>query len=280
MKKRILALLGAVMMLTGCGSEETVTPTETTPAQVSTTDPVYSGEMKTVWVHDEVIRTDASGSYRTDYVYREDNTLSDVVMYDADGKEQQRYQVTCDRYGNPVQWTMGTEDGNTTVDYTFDDRGNMTKTEVYGDSSLLSTTENIWSGDLRVSTTVKAQGIEQRTEYTFDEKGLAIRQDLYVDGILTAYAICTNDDQGRILVSQGYDLKGNKDTAVTYTYADNLETRVTTDKDGEVLRTQTIEYDEHGNMIKTTVVDTRGTAEEVHSWIAVEVPVESPRAGM
>lgn len=284
MKKKILALLALALVLTGCGDPETENTTD--PALSVETTPPYSGEMKTVWVHESISRTDENGTSRTEYLYREDGTLSDVVMYGTDDKEQQRYKVTCDDHGNPVRWvmTVETEDAvmESSVEYTFDGLGRTVGTYAYTDGVLITSTENRWEGDLQTDTTIKAvtQDIEQKTAYTYDEEGLLICQDLYVDGELAAYAVCTNDEQGRVVLSQGYDLEGNPTTTVTYTYEENKETRVSTDETGKVLRTQVMEYDDHGNLIKNAVEDERGTATQTHTWRAVQVPVSVPRAAV
>lgn len=288
MKKKILALLGLALILTGCAAnedEQSLAPStteNTTPT--AATAPIYSGRLKTVWVHETISRTDENGTSRTEYVYREDGTLSDVVMYGTDDKEQQRYAVTCDDYGNPIRWVMTVETEETTtesaVEYIFDDQGHTAGTYVYTDGVLITSTENQWEGELQTATTMKAvtQDIEQKTTYTYDEAGRLVRQDLYVDGELAAYALCTHDEQGRVSVSQGYDLEGKPTTAVTYTYEENKETRVSTDETGKVVRTQVMEYDQYGNIIKNAVKDERGTATQTHTWKAVEVPESWPRA--
>lgn len=285
MKKKILLLLGLALILTGCGEDPAVQPTAQTERVIETTPP-YTGETKTVWLHEAISRTDETGTSRTEYVYREDGTLSDVVMYDTEGQEQQRYVVTCDEYGNPTRWVMTVEIEDATVEsaveYVFDGLGRTVGTYAYTDGVLITSTENDFEGDLQTATTVKAvtQDIEQKTTYTYDNEGLLIRQDLYVDGTLTAYAVCTSDEQGRTTVSQGYDLEGNPTTAVTYTYEENKETRVSTDETGQVVRTQVMEYDEHGNLIKNTVEDSRGTATQTHTYRSVEVPTNVPRAAV
>lgn len=271
MKRKLFSLLAAAaVLLTGCGGGDPDAP-ETTTASTKT---------KTVYVHSSITRVDANSTSRSEYTYRDNNTLSAVAVYDGDDKELQRYRVNCDENGNPVDWITETEEGTDRVSYTYDDLGNTLGTYIYSDDQLMTSTEYTWSGKLRISTTVKAQGFEQRTEYTYNEKGHLIRQDLYVDGELTAYAICTSDEQGRMILSQGYDLEGNPDSTVTCTYEGNTEIRITADAAGITQRTQTIEYDDHGNMIKNTLTDADGKVAltEEHTWKAVEVPENSPRA--
>ena len=91
-----------------------------------------------------------------------------MIISDASGEELERYLVSCDENGNPVEWTSAT---GTSILYTYDDQGRTLRTETYNDDTLLTSTEYTWSGALRVSVTVKTLTQEQRTEYTYDDKG-------------------------------------------------------------------------------------------------------------
>lgn len=273
MKKRICLLLVLVLLLCGCG--ETPVPEEsTTEATVAKT--------KTVYVHSSLTRSDSSGINRTEYLYRDNGTLSEVVVRDGNGTEVQRYRVNCDENGNPVDWIM--PDGTSAIRYRFDDHGHTLGTYIYSGTDLVTSTEYTFSGDLRVSTTVKApaQGLEQRIEYTYDENNCLIRQDQYVGGQLSAYGICTCDEEGRPLTMQSYDLENTPTSVTTYTYDGNTETRVITHDSGIIIQTQVLTYDEHNNLLTNTFTDGEGTtlSTEEHTWIPVEVPVDSPRSSI
>ena len=181
MKKLFSLLLCSALVFSGCGAEPETTEGTT---QADTT--------KTVYVHSSLTRTDSAGTYRTEYVYRENNTLSDVVIRDDTDTEIQHYRVNCDENGNPVDWIATEDEIQSSIRYQFDDQGHTMGTYAYTGGELITSTEYTFSGDLRVSTTVKAvaQGFEQRIEYTYDENNRLIRQDQYVDGQLSAYAIC------------------------------------------------------------------------------------------
>ena len=273
MKKLLPLLLTLAMMFSGCGQE----PVETEPTS-------NQPETKTVYVHTSITRTDSSATYRTEYLYNDQDLLTDVVITNEEGEETQRYQVTCDENGNPMEWKTALEGVESSIAYRFDEHGHTLGTYAYSGDTLVTSTEYTWSGDLRISNTVKAatQGFEQRIEYTYDEHNRLIRQDQYVDGTLSAYAICTCDDQGRLLISQGYDLEGNPSSTITCTYEDNTETRVTTLSTGSVLQTQVLTYDEAGNLLSNTLKDGEGKllSTETHTWKPVEVPADSPRASI
>lgn len=274
MKKLMFLFLVATLILTGCGGDSEPTAASTTTA----TEP----KTRTVYVHSSITRTDASATYRTEYLYRDNDTLCDVVICNEAGTEVQHYRVNCDENGNPLDW-IATEDGaNSKISYRFDQWGHTVGTYVYTGGDLVTSTEYTFSGDLRVSTTVKtaAQNYDQRTEYTYDDKNQLIRQDLYISGELTSYSICTCDEQGRLLTSQGYDLDNQPTGTITCTYEEHTETRVTTDATGTVLQTQVMTYDAHGNLLTSTITDGDGNlrSKEEHTWKPIEVPVDSPRA--
>lgn len=273
MKKGFCLLLMLVLLLCGCG--------EASVPEESTTE-TTAAKTKTVYVHSSLTRSDGNSINRTEYVYRDNGTLSEVVVWDGDGTEVQRYRVNCDENGNPVDWI--TPDSSSSIRYRFDDQGHTLGTYIYSGTDLVTSTEYTFSGDLRVSATVttSAQNLEQRIEYTYDENNRLIRQDQYVGGELSAYGICTCDEQGRPLTMQSYDLENNPTSTVTYTYDGNTEKRVITLDSGIIIQTQVLTYDEHHNLLTNTFTDGEGTttSSEEHTWMAVEVPADSPRCSI
>jgi hypothetical protein len=278
MKKIFALICAAAILLCGCGpSQEATDPTE----GESTAPP----EQKTVYVHSSITRRDASGSvHHTEYVYNEKNMLTHVVITDQEGTEIQRYQVTCDEYGNPQEWSTDLKGARSSIVYQFDSKGRTVGTYAYSNDTLITSTEYTWSGDLRISSTVKApaQNYDQRIEYSYDEKGHLIRQDQYMDGTLSAYAICTCDDQGRLLLSQGYNMENTPVSTITCIYGENTETRTTTSADGTVIQRQVMTYDNHNNLLTSTLYDGENNilTLETHTWLAIEVPKDSPRASL
>lgn len=269
MKKLLIAFL-AVLLLTGCG-QKTLEPTE--PAT------------KTVFVHSSITRTSGEAVSHTEYSYDEANRLTDVIVSDAAGQELQRYLVTCDESGNPVRWDTSVSGTASSVAYTYDDRGRTLGTYAYTEDTLVTSTENTFSGDLPVRVTIKspAQNFEQRTEYTYDEKGNLTRQDQYVGGALVSYGLYTVGEDGKPLRCDNYGPEGNLVSGITYAYDEGKETRTVTDQSGTlVIQIQTMTYDEHGNLLSSTVTDVNGQiiSSEVHTWKAIEVPVDEPRAGV
>lgn len=264
--KRLFSALCAVLLLTGCAAKAPKEPVETPP------------ETKTVYIHKSITRSQGNTIGRTDYIYDEENLLTDVIISDASGEELERYLVSCDENGNPVEWTSAT---GTSILYTYDDQGRTLRTETYNDDTLLTSTEYTWSGALRVSVTVKTLAQEQRTEYTYDDKGCLIRQDLYTGGVLTSYGLFTLNEEGKAAICNTFDPQNNPIAEVTYEYDGTTEKRTTTDLQGKVLQTQLQTYDEHGNLLENKLTDVGGMElTEIHEWIGIEVPVSAPRAGV
>ncbi len=269
MKKWIFVLL-ALLLLTGCSRQEAE------PTEPST---------KTVWLHSSITRTYSQVSNHTEYIYNEEDRLTDVIVSDGTGQELQRYLVTCDEVGNPIRWDTSVSGLASSLTYTYDDRGRTLGTYAYTEDTMVTSTENTFSGDLQICVTIKspAQNFEQRTEYTYDEKGGLTRQDQYVDGILTGYGLFKVDKEGRPVRCENYDREGTLLTIVTYAYEGTMETRTYTDGTGTlVTQEQVMTYDEWGNLLTSTVFDGSGNplSEETHTWRAIQVAADQPRAGV
>jgi YD repeat-containing protein len=268
--KKLLSLLLLSLLLVGCGKKApnaAEVPTETEPT------------VKTVYVHSSITRTQGTTIGRTDYIYNDENLLTDVIMSDGEGNELQRYLVTCDENGNPIEWASADDH---MVAYTYDNRGRTLRTETYVGENLMTSTEYTWSGNLRISVTVKAASQEQRTEYAYDEKGGLTRQDVYVGGALSSYGLYTVNDEGKPVLCQTFDPEGNPVAEVTYEYEDNNEKRITKDVHGKVLQTQILTYDDQGNLLKSDLVDGTGAvvSSEIHEWLPLEVSVDAIRASV
>lgn len=276
--KKLLSFLCLILLLAGCSRQQQ----QENPATAdSPTEP--TGD--TVYVHSSITHTADQRTTRTDYCYDEENILTDVIICDAQGEELQRYQITCDENGNPIEWAANIDGAASCITYEYDRNGHILKTETYNNDLPVSSTSYTWSGDLRLSATVlsAALGYEQRTEYTYNDQGQLQRQDRYTDGVLTAYTVYTLDDNGRPATAQSYAPDGTAGERITYSYfEDKAEALVTTDAQGNVLQTQTLTYDDHGNLLSSILHDAAGmmVSSETHVWMAIQVPEGHPRAGI
>lgn len=265
--KRLLCLLAAALLLTGCTGKNPAEPEETEPT------------VKTVYVHSSISYSSGGVNSRTDYIYNEEDLLTDVIVSDGAGAQLQRYLVTCDENGNPTEWTSAAD---TTVSYTYDAQGRTLRTETYTGETLMTSTEYTWSGDLRISTTVKTSSQDQRIEYTYDGNDALIRQDAYEGGQLSRYMLLTNGEDGKPLNASLYDVEGNLLSTTTYAYEVGKETATTADAEGKVSVINIKTYDTHGNLLSDEFLDSAGVtlSAELHEWKAVEVPVDVPRASV
>ena len=91
--KRLLCLMSVALLLTGCGGNPE-DPAQTQPS------------VKTVYVHKSITRTQGQTVGRTDYIYNDENLLTDVIVSDAEGSELQRYLVACDENGNAYYYML------------------------------------------------------------------------------------------------------------------------------------------------------------------------------
>ena len=67
--KKLLYLLPLALLLAGCGGEPEDVPTEPTEP-----------ETKTVYVHSAITRTQSGVTSRTEYIYNEEDLLTDVIV--------------------------------------------------------------------------------------------------------------------------------------------------------------------------------------------------------
>lgn len=265
--KRLLCLLVLALLLTGCTGKTPEEPVETQPLT------------KTVYVHKSISRTQNGTTSCTEYLYNEENLLTDVVISNGEGGVLQHYLVSCDENGNPTEWSAA--EGSSVL-YTYDAQGRTLRTDTYTGEVWMTSTEYTWSGDLRVSVTVKTPSQDQRTEYTYDDKGNLIRQDIYAGGVPESYGLFTLNEEGKPALCSTFTSEGNSVGEITYEYDGTTEKRTTADVHGTMLQTQILTYDDHGNLLQSDLVDYGGAvvSSEVHEWIPIEVPVDSPRAGI
>lgn len=274
MKKRliILIILSLLLCLTAC-KENTPPPTDPTPPTVP------KPTTKTVYVHTAVTQEFGSTVSRTEYLFNELDRVYEVVVYTNDD-ETNRYSVDCDENGNYIKWTC---DGSVT-EYAYDDQGHSLGLKVYISDELVSSTQYTWENGHRTSitTTIASQGLTQRAIMTYDNSGHLLRQDTYTADTLSSYSIYATDTQGRVTAMNVYQPDGTLFYTSTYARENNTETVTTTRPDDTIIQTTVITYDEHGNLLSQVVYDGNNNviSKETHSWKAVVVPLDCPRASV
>lgn len=272
--KKILLFLCLAVCLSACGKADP-DPTLSSTADTVATDPTT----KTVYVHSSIRQESSVAVSRAEYIFDENNFVSEVIQYSND-VETLRYTVECDKNGNFSKWICG----EMVIEYAYDEQGHSLGSDYYQNGELMSSTEYIWDGDLRTGTiaTSPQQNLENRSQITYDENGNMLRQDLFVNGELSSYSICTTDEQGRLTGTTAYLPDGTAGASTTYTYEGSTETRITAQADGTVTQKTVITYDDHGNILSAVVYDGEGTviSTETHTWKAIQVPLDCPRASV
>lgn len=250
--------------------------TESTPAGTDSQHP----EMKTVYVHTAITREMGGSINRTEYRFDERDRVREVLVY-TNGQETNRHSVECDENGNFIQWTS--LDG-TVTQYSYDEKGHSLGFSMYAGAVLISSTAYTWEGDLRTSVTTKmpAGGMEQRAILLYDDQGHMVRQDTFLNGTLSHYAIYTTDVKGRVTTVETFYPDGTLSLHSTYVWEKNKETVTNALPDGTVSQTIEMTYDTNGNLLSQVVRDGQGNlvTKETHTWKAIQVPVDCPRASV
>lgn len=271
--KALGALMIAGMLLAGCN-------TETAPTSQTTLPPKTT---KTVFVHTSITQNSATMDARTEYIYDENDLLREVAQYS--GTSQTRlYQVENDENGNFTRWYCTVGETELAIHYEYDQQGRSIGTAYYQNNELMTRLCYSFSGDLRTSmiSTMPAQNSESRTEYTYNSYGYLVRQDQFVNGSLVRYGICATDGIGRVVRVFFYLPDGTRSASAVYTYEDLTTTCTLEQEDGTVLSKTVTVHDEFGNLLESTVYDSadRVVSTEIHTWKAIEVPVDCPRASV
>ena len=278
--RKIIAFLAALTLALGlvaCDSK-TLTPTQT-PAE--TTVPTKPGELATkmVYVHASITQEYGTTVSRTEYVFDEKDWVTEVIVYTND-VETKRHSVECDKNGNFVRWTSD----SSVMEYSYDDRGHSLGMAMYIDGQLVSTTAHTWEGDLRtsVTTTMAGQSQTQQVLMTYDPDGKLLRQDSYNADTLLNYSIYAYRSDGRITSMTTEQPDGSPYSVGEYDWEGNKLTITTTGVDGQRLQTAVLTYDDAGNLLTHTIFNAKGeqVSRETHTWKAIEVAPDCPRASV
>jgi antitoxin component YwqK of YwqJK toxin-antitoxin module len=270
MKKTVILLVFLFLLgMTGCnGKPDNTEPTASTPALT-----------KTVYVHSSITQEYSSTVNRTEFLFDEQDHVSQVVVY-TNKLVTKRHDVECDENGNYIKWVS---DGSVT-EYFYDERGHSLGMSLYVNDVLISSTQYTWENDLRTSITTKmeTQGMTQRILMTYNNVGHLLRQDVYTADTLTNYSIYTTDENGRTTAVTIYQPDGTLLSSSTYTREGLKETITSTLPDGTVNQIVVLTYDEHGNLLTQEIYDSSNNlvSKETHTWKAVVVPIDCPRASV
>lgn len=266
----ILTSLSLLLCLTACSDE----PPPSTESSVPT-EPLS----KTVYVHTSITQEFGSTISRTEYLFDQQDHVCEVVVYTND-VETKRHIVECDENGNYVKWISD----SSVTEYTYDDQGHSLGVSLYINDIPVSSTQYTWENGLRTSVTniMAAQGMTQRAIMTYDSNGRLLRQDSYTADTLNSYSIYTTGEDGRITAMTAYQPDGTMLYTNTYSWEGTTETITSTLPDGTLNQTAVLTYDEHGNLLTQEIHDSDHNlvSRETHTWKAVEVDPDCPRASV
>lgn len=271
MKKRsVIAAILLVLGLTACNSESRDS------TQAPTTAPTDSS-VKTVYVHASITQEYGATVSRTEYVFDEKDWVKEVIVY-TNNVETKRHSVECDENGNFIHWTS---DGSVT-EYAYDSAGHSLGMRMYIGDQLVSTTAYTWENDLRTSVTTTMAGQTQQVLMTYDSEGKLLRQDSYNADTLLNYSIYAYNSDGRTASMTTYQPDGSLYSVGKYDWEGNTLTITTTDSGGDVMQTAVLTYDDAGNLLTHTIFNALGeqVSKETHTWKAIEVDPDCPRASV
>lgn len=277
-----LCTLVLCLSLAACAqtpSAGTTVPT-TAPTAASTTVPP-NPTTKTVYVHTSVTSTSDTMDARTDYLYDFNNCLTEVIQYSGT-TQTQRYTVSCDENDNFIRWEATVGPLELYIEYAYDEQGNKLGNSLYQSGELMSQTVYTLENGVHtdVLSIMPAQNREIRTQYTYNSQGTRVREDHLLNNVLLRYGIYTTDNQGRVASISFYQADGTAHSTVSYSYDGLTETQIAKNAAGEIQQKTVTTYDDHGNLLCKQVYDGQNTlvSTETHTWMAITVPFDCPRA--
>lgn len=266
-------------------------PTPTVPTEPSEpadpTDPADPSDppdppeppTKIVYVHSSLTQEVGSTVSRTEYLFDGEDRVAEVVVY-TNNVETKRHSVQCDEHGNYIRWISD----SSVMEYAYDGEGHSLGMTMYVDGKLVSSTTYTWENGLRTSATTQtsAQNMTQKVLMTYNASGHLLRQDSYTADELTSYSAYTTDAAGIIQFMTTYHPDGKLHSRSTYRWENRTQIITVTDAAGAMIQIDASTYDEHGNLLSREVYDAGNNliSKETHTWRAVRVPLDCPRASV
>lgn len=280
--KRLSLFLAFLLCVGLAGCAETPQgPSASLTTAPSTTTAYVDPTVKTIFVHTSVTTASDTMDATTEYLYDENDHLVEVIQYSGTSQTQ-RYSVVCDENGNFIQWNTTVGELSLSIQYSYDAEGRKLGSSQYHNDELMSSTVYTWNGDLLVQTlsVMPAQNSELCARYTYNSQGIRVREDHLINNVVVRYGIYTNDDSGRVLTVNYYLSSGVRESLVEYTYEGLTQTKITYAADGTMQQKAVVTYDEFGNLLCTQTYDSQNKliSTETHTWKAIQVSIDCPRA--
>lgn len=238
MKKRIVCLLIACMMLSACGRDtvQDAEPVETTLATVITatpetvvTEPTIQWETKTVYlcVSQTMTQHDGSGSGTQEFEYDEyGNQIRMWQVSDSGERTLKHTEYSFDTMGNMLSSVSVNEEGNpgSRYEYTYDENGNLLS-ELYFNADGIVSAEDYYTYNSDGWVTRKTETAyyydPARTfeyEFVYSEDYSSCRISSTNNGEPGGYTEETYDTAGRVTRTDNYAQDGSWKSTITYAY--------------------------------------------------------------
>lgn len=266
--KKITALLGALALLCGLTACNNSSADPTGPTQAAS---------KTVYVHSSITQEFGSTVSKTEFVFDETDRVKEVIVYTND-TETKRHSVQCDENGNYIRWTSD----SSVTEYAYDEEGHTVQMTMTVDGSTVSSTTYTWENGLRTCVTTTMGDMTQTALMTYNAAGVLLRQDTYAGDNLTSYCIYAPGSDGKVKTMSTFNPDGSLHSIAQHSWEENTQTITTTATDGSVIQIALLTYDEAGNLLTHEIYDSQKNliSKETHTWKAVEVAPDCPRASV
>lgn len=277
----LLLALGLLFSLAACGEPEptgTKKPNNEKPGTTQSTGPVA---MKTIYVITGSSTTqivDGTITYESKQFFSYDDQ-GRMIRYtfevDGNSMDSVEMEIQCDEYGRTAQLRSIQDGKEVTITYAYDEMGNRLSQITAQDGNTLQSLHYTYDADGNLlSRELEVSGICERVEYVY-EQGRLVKEISYRDGELSQYELYYYDDQGRVIKSETRMPNDSVYSTWDYTYSeDGLTTYSTCEK--YKLSTVTVR-DAHGNVIRTEQIDVGGSSVTEYTYIAIEIPEDTPR---
>ena len=192
----------------------------------------YNGNDTIRWIENynaDGIRTDIkndSGDILTAYDYDGSGNCIRETYY-SEGMEKGHVERSYDSYGNCIREISENNVNGYEKTFEYDAYGNMVRSVMTTHDGYTTIQENRYNldGNLFSWTGIDASGDEEHIEYYYNDQGFRTGGEYYENGVLESTYEIETDERGNI----------------------TKESRVS---DGEVLNSQSYEYDIYGNVVK------------------------------
>ncbi len=192
-------------------------------------------------------------------VYNENNKMTCICSFDANGQSIFTNKMKYDELGNMIESEVNNQDFylNTINKYidtlivsstSFDKTGKVASLSFYkyDDCNHL------------INNNYESTGYSGETEYQYDKKGnCVLEKHLTSDGEYRSQVISEYNKHGKVVKELCFDRDSNIYTINLYEYNRHLQTtsEITTDKDGNYTNANYSKYDKNGNLIENEYIE-------------------------